>query len=197
MMATGTRPKQSKGRDGVLSALDVAIETLNLAKEISSITPAKAVFGSASVLLAMIRVGLLPFCRDQPWFTSTQDSVANEADFVELGLFCAEVCEALDDGLKDKRLDEIAQSVLRAIGKLTTLVESVLDVTSNGRLTDPSVSGLWPRFRGRLSSWANEIRCLESSMGRAIKRRLPLGGRSSTVSFTSSMYVQFVLFRTC
>ena len=46
-----------KGRDGVLTALNVAIEGLNLAKEISSITPAKAVFGSASVLLAMIRVG--------------------------------------------------------------------------------------------------------------------------------------------
>ena len=45
-----------KGRDGVLTALNVAIEGLNLAKEISSITPAKAVFGSASVLLAMIRV---------------------------------------------------------------------------------------------------------------------------------------------
>jgi len=43
-------------RDGVLSTLNVAIEAMNLAKEISSITPAKAVFGSVSVLLTMIRV---------------------------------------------------------------------------------------------------------------------------------------------
>ena len=51
-----TDPKQSKGRDGALSVLGIAIEGLNLAKEISSITPAKAVFGSASVILAMIKV---------------------------------------------------------------------------------------------------------------------------------------------
>ena len=40
-------------------ALNVTIEALNLAKEISSVTPAKAVFGSASILLAMIRVRFL------------------------------------------------------------------------------------------------------------------------------------------
>ena len=63
-MASPSKP--SKEHDGLLSALNVAIETLNLAKEISSITPAKAVFGSASVLLAMIRVRSLAFRRDEP-----------------------------------------------------------------------------------------------------------------------------------
>jgi len=48
-----------KGRDGVLSTLNVAIEILTLAKEVSSITPAKAAFGSVSALLTMIRVGFL------------------------------------------------------------------------------------------------------------------------------------------
>ena len=38
--------------------LNVAIEAMNLAKEVSSVTPAKAVFGSVSVLLTMIRVRL-------------------------------------------------------------------------------------------------------------------------------------------
>ena len=56
MDAISPRPK---GQDGVLSALNVAIEGLNLAKEISSVTPAKAVFGSVSVLLAMIRINAL------------------------------------------------------------------------------------------------------------------------------------------
>ena len=56
-MAPGSQ--RQKGRDGLLSALNVAIEGLNLAKEISSPTPAKAVFGSASVLLSMIRVSSL------------------------------------------------------------------------------------------------------------------------------------------
>jgi hypothetical protein len=51
--------QRPKGRDGAISALNAAIETLNLAKELSIVTPAKAVFGSVSVILAMIRVSLL------------------------------------------------------------------------------------------------------------------------------------------
>ena len=52
-------PRQLKGRNGALSALNTAIEAMNLAKEVSSVTPAKAVFGSVSVLLTMIRVRFL------------------------------------------------------------------------------------------------------------------------------------------
>ena len=51
-----TRSQQPKGRDGAISSLNAAIEAMNLAKEDSSITPAKAVFGSVSVLLTMIKV---------------------------------------------------------------------------------------------------------------------------------------------
>ena len=53
------RSQRPKGRDGFLSPLNVAIEALNLAKEISCISPAKAVFGSVIVLLTMIKVRLL------------------------------------------------------------------------------------------------------------------------------------------
>jgi len=48
--------RQQKRRDNALSLLNVTIEAMNLAKEVSSITPAKAVFGSVSALLTMIRV---------------------------------------------------------------------------------------------------------------------------------------------
>ena len=48
--------RRQKRRDDALSLLNVAIEAMNLAKEVSSVTPAKAVFGSVSVLLTMIRV---------------------------------------------------------------------------------------------------------------------------------------------
>ena len=41
------------------SALDAAIEELNLAGDISSITPAQAAFGSVSALLTSIRVCFL------------------------------------------------------------------------------------------------------------------------------------------
>ena len=57
--------KQQKRRDDTLSLLDAAIEAVNLAKEISSLTPAKAVFGTVSTLLTTIRVGLLLFCNDE------------------------------------------------------------------------------------------------------------------------------------
>ena len=53
------RPKE---RENALSTLNVAIDGLNLAKELSGITPATAVFGSISILLTMIRVSFLLFC---------------------------------------------------------------------------------------------------------------------------------------
>ena len=53
--------QQPKERDGTLSSLNVAIDALNLVKEISGIAPAKAVFGSVSVLLTMIRARFFLF----------------------------------------------------------------------------------------------------------------------------------------
>ena len=58
--------KRQKRRDDILSFLDVAIEGTNLTKEILSLTPAKAVFGSVGVLLRMIRVCLPLSCNDGP-----------------------------------------------------------------------------------------------------------------------------------
>jgi len=58
-MSSGTW--RQEGRDGALSALNMAIEAMDLAREVSSITPAKAVFGTVCVLLKMIRVRCLFF----------------------------------------------------------------------------------------------------------------------------------------
>jgi len=55
-MEANSKRRRPKGRDGALSLLNLAIEAMNIAKEVSSITPAKAVFGSVYVLLAIIRV---------------------------------------------------------------------------------------------------------------------------------------------
>jgi len=63
MEAQSQRPK---GRESTISMLNAAIEAMNLAKELSSITPAKAVFGSVSVILLMISVSLLLVFVDQP-----------------------------------------------------------------------------------------------------------------------------------
>ena len=43
-----------------------------------------------------------------------------KADYVELGLTCAGVCEALSRGTGERRADQLSQSVLEVIEKLTT-----------------------------------------------------------------------------
>lgn len=62
-----TMPQRSKECDSTpsTSTLDVTIDALNLAKDISSIGPVQAAFGSVSVLLATIRVRSLPLCSNE------------------------------------------------------------------------------------------------------------------------------------
>ena len=55
------KSQQPKDQGGALSALNMAIDGLNFAKEVADITPAKAAFGSVAILLTMIRVGSLLF----------------------------------------------------------------------------------------------------------------------------------------
>ena len=46
--------------------------------------------------------------------------MANRADYVDLGLACAEVCTTLDRGLNGKSLNDLNDSVCEAIKRLTT-----------------------------------------------------------------------------
>jgi len=46
--------------------------------------------------------------------------MVNKVDYVELGLTCANVCEALNRGMDRDRADQLSQPVLEAIAKLTT-----------------------------------------------------------------------------
>jgi len=43
----------------------------------------------------------------------------NEVDYVDLGIACADVCKALDRVMDRRRVDQLNQSVLRAITQLT------------------------------------------------------------------------------
>ena len=43
----------------------------------------------------------------------------NKADYVELGLICADVCEALNRGMDRTQADQLSRSVLGAIEKST------------------------------------------------------------------------------
>jgi hypothetical protein len=53
-------PQRQTARDRVLPTLDVFIQVLDIAKDTCGIPPAQIAFGSASVLLTMIRVHLSP-----------------------------------------------------------------------------------------------------------------------------------------
>ena len=46
--------------------MNVAIDGLNLAKEVASVTPAKAAFGIVAILLTMIRVNPVLSCNEIP-----------------------------------------------------------------------------------------------------------------------------------
>jgi len=58
-----TESRRPKERENFVS-LNATIGTMNLAENISSITPAKAVFATVSVVLAMIKVCFLPFLNE-------------------------------------------------------------------------------------------------------------------------------------
>ena len=45
--------------------------------------------------------------------------MANEVDYIEFGLFCADVCKALARGVEGRRLNQLSRSMLEAIGRLT------------------------------------------------------------------------------
>ena len=53
-------------------------------------------------------------------FTYNQDTMANEQDYVDLGLSCTDICNALDRGMNGKKLDDLGKSVCDAINQLTT-----------------------------------------------------------------------------
>ena len=52
--------------------------------------------------------------------THNQDTMANEQDYIDLGLSCADICKALERGMSGKSLNDVSKSVCDAINQLTT-----------------------------------------------------------------------------
>ena len=46
--------------------------------------------------------------------------MANEQDYVDLGLSCADICKALERGMGGKSMDDLSKPVCDAINQLTT-----------------------------------------------------------------------------
>ena len=46
--------------------------------------------------------------------------MVNEQDYVELGMFCVEICKALESGMGKKKSRDLTKSMRGAINQLTT-----------------------------------------------------------------------------
>ena len=117
--------------------------------------------------------------------------MANKAEYVELGLACADVCRALDRGMSGKKLEDLSQSVREAIGQLTTCVKPV--VHSLDSLLTMVFVELWRRSEGRSANRTGGTQSLGFFKRGMIKIKLLLGSQTSAGFSRSSTYVQSFL----
>ena len=66
--------------------------------------------------------------------------MANKADYVDLGLACAGVCEVLDRETSGKELDDLSPSMREAIEELTRWVDPDMRIVHDS-LTTLSIAG--------------------------------------------------------
>ena len=163
-------PQRPKHQDNPPPSLNVTSEVTNLAEEISSPTPAKAVFGSVGVILTAIKVRLSspPVVYSQ--FTCNQDSVANKPDCVDLGMTCVNVRKALHRRMDGKELDDLSQSMYGAIQWLTTWVKPAVHGSDGSLMMFLIVEPRADRgedHRERLTVFG-----LQTALGRPIQKQL-------------------------
>ncbi|KAF9778075.1 hypothetical protein BJ322DRAFT_251217 [Thelephora terrestris] len=124
-----------------VTGLDMAIDALNIAQNISSITPAKAVFGTVGVILVMIR-----------------DFMENEQGYVELGKSCYEICTALDLGIDGKKPEDISRFVWVAVDQLLTTVAAIQRKVDKLSKLNPICRFLRARTdKGTIADWKAEL----------------------------------------
>ena len=184
--------QRQEGRDSTLSRLNLAIDALSIAKDISTIAPARAAFGSACALLTIIRVFFSCYTEMNFLLMSSQDFMANKEGYVELGLHCADICKAIDRRMNGKRLDDLSRSVCEAINQLTTWVQLDLYGFVHPPMTRLITEPL-RRSRGRPQNRVGAAAFPDFSIRRTTRKRLLLGSQNSTGSFRSLMCVEPLL----
>ena len=116
----------------------------------------------------------------------------NEADYVDLGLACAEVCTALGRGMDGKKPEDLSQSITDAIEQLKTWVESAMRSFDNP-LTTLLITEPWQRSERRSLRGADGVQSPDFFTLRTIGKPSPPGEETSSGSFRSSRYVQLFL----
>ena len=114
--------------------------------------------------------------------------MVDKANCVQLGLACADVCQALGRGIDGKQADQPSQSSLRTIEQFTTWV-GLISHALDDSLIDLPIAGLWQRSRNGSSSGANGTRFLAVSTQSTMKRQLLTGGWIWTRFAVFLMYV--------
>ena len=84
--------------------------------------------------------------------------MANERDFVDLGLRCADICKALERGINEKKPDDLSKSLCEAINQLKTWVESAVHSLC-GSLTSRFVAELSKRSKEGSLNRVGATRC--------------------------------------
>jgi len=165
--------------------LNAAIEAMNLAKELSSITPAKAVFGTVSVILAMIRVSLLLACADQPQAEMHPGLDDQPGGLRRTGAGLRRCLYCPRPGVEGEEIERPQQLCVRGnqaaddVGRTgNTHFEHLID---DGFGPIPGLSRV---SKGRSSSRVNGTQSLDFSTQRTTKRQSPPGGRISTGFFS-------------
>ena len=69
--------------------------------------------------------------------THSQDTMANDQDYVDIGLSCADICKALERGMGGKSLNDLSESVCDAVNQLTTWVEPVIHISRSSAYHNP------------------------------------------------------------
>ena len=93
----------------------------------------------------------------------------NDQDYVELGLSCADICQALQRGMNGNGLGDLSQPVCDAMNQLTTWVEPGMHSLDNS-LTVVLIAELWRRSKGWSSRTAGGNRHLDFSMRRVTRK---------------------------
>ena len=117
--------------------------------------------------------------------------MANDQDYVDLGLSCADICKALERGMGEKKLDDLNKSVRDAINQLTAWVEPAVHIScpSAYHVTDGRTVAEMQR---KIINEANDIQSLAFFMQGLTRTQLLVGSWISTGSSLYSTYVQSV-----
>lgn len=114
-MATHTRKVK-------VSFLSDKIDTLN--EKAADTSPAQRVYGKASAVLTLLRVGSLALWPsvDSHW-QPNQDKMIDNSDSVQLSEYCFNMCEALEPAIEGRNADDLNESVRRAFEDLERCVD--------------------------------------------------------------------------